>query len=61
VATQFSAKVKKALNYTSILPHAFMVCRGTVLLDLTIINGGDETVPSHKITVSNTAYHTQGR
>jgi len=60
VASQFSAKVKKALSYTYIPPYVFMVCKGTILLDLTKINGGDETVSSNKITVSNRTYHTQG-
>jgi len=62
VATQFSTKFKKALSYTSIPPppHIFMVCKRTILIDLTKINVGNETVPSDKITVSNRAYHTQG-
>jgi hypothetical protein len=51
VATQFSAKVKKALSYTSIPPHVIMVCKPKILLDLTKINGGDERVPSDKITL----------
>lgn len=60
MATQFSAKVKKALSYTFIPPHVFMVYKGTILLDFTKINVGDETVPSDKITVPNRVYHTQG-
>jgi hypothetical protein len=61
VATQFSAKVKKALIYTSIPAHVFMVCKWTILLYFKKINVGDETVPSDKITVSSRAHHTQGR
>jgi hypothetical protein len=61
VAAQFSAKVKKALRCNSNPPRVFMVCKGTILLDLTKINVGDETVPSDKITVSTTAYHTHER
>lgn len=37
-----------------------MVYKGTILLDFTKINVGDETVPSDKITVPNRVYHTQG-
>lgn len=56
VATQSSVNIKKALSYTSIPPYAFIVCRVSILLDLTKITGGDKTVPSDKHS-----YHTQGR
>jgi len=51
VATQFGANVKKVFSYTAIPPNVIMVCKGTILLDLTKISVGDETVPSDKITV----------